>query len=55
MYESFYEICRYNNFWYIFNLWDMLFSNDMVDWYKRHRIKKNQFMTMVCRGDSGDD
>lgn len=54
-YWNFYEICHYNKFWYIFNLWDMLFTNDMVDWYKRHRIKKKSFMKMVCRGDAGEE
>ena len=53
MYEHLSEICQHRNFWYIFSLWDILFSNDMVDWYKRHRIKKGTFMNMVCRGDAG--
>ena len=54
-YWNFNEICYYNKFWYIFNLWDILFANDMVDWYKRHRISKKTFMTMVCRGNSGEN
>ena len=51
--NHFYEICHYNKFWYIFNLWDMLFSNDMVAWHKRHPLRKKKFMDIVCRGDAG--
>ena len=53
-YKLFYEVCHYSKFWVIFHLWDVLFDYEMVNWYKKHRIKKNQFMTMVCRGDAGD-
>jgi len=51
----FYEVCQYNKFWYMFNLWDILFDTEMVDWYKQHRISKKTFMKMVCRGDAGED
>jgi len=54
-YEHFNKICYYNRFWYMFNLWDILFDTEMVDWYKRHRIPKKTFMNMVCRGNLGDD
>jgi len=55
MYEHFREICYYNRFWWMFDLWDILFDIEMVDWYKRHRIKKKKFMNMVCRGNPGED
>lgn len=52
-YPNFYEVCHYQKFWWMFRLWDMLFDTNMVDWYKRHRIKKKTFMKLVCRGDAG--
>jgi len=53
MYENMEKICKYNRFWTIFNLWDILLGYDMVEWHKRHPLRKKKFMDIVCRGDAG--